>query len=928
MKNKIDIIVFYLIIAIALFHGSPLRAVEDTAAVKISQERKIDDVRFEYFARILSYNNYDEANKNIQLGVDVNISNSKGRTPLMISSNSLNYQISRLLVEKGAKINVQDDHGITPLMEAVNWRSNLALVRFLVENGADINIQDYNGLTALMRAANWPSKFQVVRFLLANGAYAGVADKSGKTAFEIAESNNNYMTANLLKEFMNKKIVLKPTIKIKHDEKLNNNLLIAIEKENYESVEILLSLGADPNYNPPGKKSVLEIAVSKNNIKIVELLIDNYSAINKDHHSDDSAALNEAIINENIDLIKLILANGPMTSYEVMKNSIYAKDTEIIKLLLNYEDSRFLYKIWQESYRNNLIKGIIIDNKVNALELFIKKGLEVNYVDKWRNDISYLAIASKLGCFDCARLLIENGAKIDLCDNYGFNPLIYAAWYSHINIVRLLLEKGANVNFRTVDGTTALMFASMAGHIDIVKLLLEKGADIDLKNENGVNALIEAMTSVRTEAVEVLKSSGADFTAAIELLQYKKTIGTNINEKDRFGASIIIKAAQENNFEKVKLLIDMGANVNDCIDNLNNNSYRDYHNKTALYYATANNNDEMVKLLIEKGVKPSKINESENPVLINSIFHKNYFIIKFLLDNKFNMNVNFQHKNSISPSETPLSEALNDRKIINLLIEYGADLNLPVCDRYNDGELTPLTLVLKSKNYELANFLIDKGADVNYKIKKTDIYCAFGCDEFASSNFLENSIECIIKKLLDLKNPYYYENYTNSRTAINEAAKSGNIDSIKLLHRRGADIFEKTDWGWTNLMLCIRSKNMDSINYFIDNKIEVATISAEGLKWSALLEAVKFFDEPDIIDLLVKKGADVNQKSVSGWTPLMFAVRVNKIKLIKRLHQLGADLNSVNESSMTALDIAQTLNYTDIIEFLKSSGANNESEKK
>jgi ankyrin repeat protein len=77
---------------------------------------------------------------------------------------------------------------------------------------------------------------------------------------------------------------------------------------------------------------------------------------------------------------------------------------------------------------------------------------------------------------DVIQHLINNGADVNIRDNFGYTALIWASRFGHIDIVRLLIDAGADVNARNDGGRTALMYASDCGYLDIVELLRSKGA--------------------------------------------------------------------------------------------------------------------------------------------------------------------------------------------------------------------------------------------------------------------------------------------------------------------------------------------------------------------------------------------------------------------------------------------------------------------
>jgi len=62
-------------------------------------------------------------------------------------------RVKRLVIDCGVDPNVQDDDGDTPLHLAA-WNGYLTIVKFLLEHGADPNIQDDDGDTPLDYGSN------------------------------------------------------------------------------------------------------------------------------------------------------------------------------------------------------------------------------------------------------------------------------------------------------------------------------------------------------------------------------------------------------------------------------------------------------------------------------------------------------------------------------------------------------------------------------------------------------------------------------------------------------------------------------------------------------------------------------------------------------------------------------------------------------
>ena len=71
----------------------------------------------------------------------------------------------------------------------------------------------------------------------------------------------------------------------------------------------------------------------------------------------------------------------------------------------------------------------------------------------------------------------------------GSTPLIVAALFDHTEAARLLIENGAKVNAKNNEGSTALLTAAFLCRTETVKLLLDKDAEVNAKNNTGQTPL-------------------------------------------------------------------------------------------------------------------------------------------------------------------------------------------------------------------------------------------------------------------------------------------------------------------------------------------------------------------------------------------------------------------------------------------------------
>ena len=72
----------------------------------------------------------------------------------------------------------------------------------------------------------------------------------------------------------------------------------------------------------------------------------------------------------------------------------------------------------------------------------------------------------------------------------------------------------------------------------------------------------------------------------------------------------------------------------------------------------------------------------------------------------------------------------------------------------------------------------------------------------------------------------------------------------------------------------------------------------------------------EIIELLLKHGADINITDAYNWTALMFAARNGHSETVKLLIDNKADIKAINHNSDTAKTLAEKNNHYDIVNMI------------
>jgi ankyrin repeat protein len=193
-------------------------------------------------------------------------------------------------------------------------------------------------------------------------------------------------------------------------------------------------------------------------------------------------------------------------------------------------------------------------------------------------------------------------------------------------------------------------------------------------------------------------------------------------------------------------------------------------------------------------------------------------------------------------------------------------------------------------------------------------------------------------------------------TPISLAASNGNAAMIKLLLDAGADANSVDPTGETTLMTAAKVGDLEAVRTLLDGGAKVDTTDPT-FKQTALMVAVRE-NHPEVVALLVKRGANVNAQTrtgeTPGWilpnsvpgfghgigiirgglpergsryftpgglTPLLYAARDGRLEAAKILLDAGADLEMMDPNGITPLLLAISNDQMSTAYFLIDKGA-------
>jgi ankyrin repeat protein len=295
---------------------------------------------------------------------------------------------------------------------------------------------------------------------------------------------------------------------------------------------------------------------------------------------------------------------------------------------------------------------------------------------------------------ELVRMLLSAGADVRAATREGITPLALAAINGSVVITDTLLKAGAKPDVALPEGETILMTAARTGQPDVVKLLLKAGADLNAReNWYGETALMWAAAENHADAVRVLVEAGADLNARSRLLEVpRRRNGQSILPLGNWTPAMY--AARQGAHDSLRALIEAGADLNQV----------DPDGATALVIAIINANFDEAALLAEKGADPN-IGDKEAKMAA----------LYAAVD---------MHRLAIGhgrPNTKPSGE-LGAIDLIKILLAKGANPNArlaaPLMQRHHtagdralgDGS-TPFMRAAKSGDVEVMRLLMAAGAD-------------------------------------------------------------------------------------------------------------------------------------------------------------------------------------------------------------------------
>ena len=364
-----------------------------------------------------------------------------------------------------------------------------------------------------------------------------------------------------------------------------------------------------------------------------------------------------------------------------------------------------------------------------------------------------------------------------------------------------------------------------------------------------------------------------DSAAVGDIITLKKLLSENadVNATDKLGRTPLHYAASNGRFEIIEILINNRAKIN-LLDN---------GKLTPLNHALLLGNEKTIKFLESQGAVASEVinpivskpkEQGDADIVLNAIINDDLTAFKRQIQLGFNL----------------YSELPNGGKFISAIASNGSFEIFDYCASEENIEL-----VLPSDDLLI----------------------------IAINKFIENS---------------YGDNFS----------KAQRVKFLKLIDsfcKVFPEIVNVTSEGYAPIHMAIGIQDTELLNIILSNKanVELKSINSQ----SPLIMAVtspqhthgdsgdhdhkeSHGHQSEMVDILVKSGADIDAKGFKGRNALMEAIKTGNEDLSMKLLKMKADPNSSDTDGVTALHLAAYSGQLGLCKTLLSIGANKDAEVK
>jgi cytohesin len=531
-----------------------------------------------------------------------------------------------------------------------------------------------------------------------------------------------------------------------------------------------------------------------------------------------------------------------------------------------------------------------------------------------------------------ASILLNAWADPNVKDDRGRTPLHEAVEEEAVNIVPHLVDKDADPNIFDAEGEAPLHLATRSGSRKMVAALLDAEADPDIVSKRKQTPLLIAVNDGAQDIAEILLEAGA---------KPDHRVG---------GQTPLHCAVQQGNAQILNELL----RVDPALDVLNDEG------EAPLHLTVRNGSREMTAALLDADADPDVTDETGNTPLHEAAAQGCEKLARLMIEGEADPN----RKNHLGRTPSHIAVSKGHLKALAVLLEAGADPNAQT-----ESGACPLHTAAARGHSEATRILLNADARVDQQDKPgaTPLHWAannghagvaevlLGADanpnaqgEAGQTPLHEAAAdghETLVRELLaadantDLRD-------NDGRTCLYMAVQRGHVGNVKTLISSGMDPDGALGKGWTPLTKAAERGHPEVVKLLLDmgadpdkpsssgdmpidlgvNYLEVVKLllgagaNATEKVGEALCRAVAD-RELNVVETLLKNGADPDAPDMKGTRPLDRALLWDDKRIAIALLKAGADPNRPDEKGNTPLQRAILKEEVDAVEALLEAGA-------
>jgi ankyrin repeat protein len=313
--------------------------------------------------------------------------------------------------------------------------------------------------------------------------------------------------------------------------------------------------------------------------------------------------------------------------------------------------------------------------------------------------------------------------------------------------------------------------------------------------------------------------------------------------------------------------------------------------QTSLQHTADNGEIATAQSFLAEGVDVNTVAENGETPLHRAAKQGNHLAVEFLLAR--GASIGAKDKDGKTPLHhtvigNPRTWVQTDNTVIvQALLDKGADVNAVDQDGWS-----PLHYAASGGVSEIAQLLVDNGADINTEVSKP--HSGGGLTPLLMAI---NSGNAKVAELIAAKKPEVWEQCDNLYfatdahiTALHFAAEKGLMALAELLLTQGADVNATDDIGRTPLHFATGNDHIDMVKLLLNQGADIhARCCGYG---NSVLHAASAGGSKEVCELLVAKGADINAVNHNAWTMWHFAASKGNMPVAELLLTLGLNINA------------------------------------